>query len=302
MLRLSIVSLIVLLFPASVHGSTITLTPSYVQSFDSVFAPLGALSDNGASTPPDGYLQFEVRITLTGTAADEDFWTAAFNVNLSPGLANFSGWLDPGTAQANGYYPASPSLAQYDSNSANPGGILSHWQFGNGDFGFNANDLQTIIVEASSSEAANRQYGELDRPAAGSSDGLGVPTLIGSFIVQKTTDLPAMIGITPILGMPWGTYLGNATGTGTPTSHSAASFTGGTLLIAVPEPTSQLLALMGIAFMGFKSRRIKIARVSELTRFPLVQGESEDARPFSPREIRGHSTEHLPPPTNASAN
>ena len=109
-------------------------------------------------------MQFEVRLTFTGAAADEDFWTAAFNVNLGPGLSNSSGWMDPGTAQANGYYPASPSLMQYDSNGATPGGVQLHWQNGNGDFGMNPDDLQAIIVEAASAEAANRKYGEVGRP------------------------------------------------------------------------------------------------------------------------------------------
>jgi len=234
----------------ALHASTIALTPIYVQSFDSSFAPLGNLANNGAATPQGGYMQFEVRMTLSDAAPDEDFWTAAFNVNLRSGLANSSGWMDPGTAQANGYYPASPSLAQYDSNGAATGGVEMHWQNGNGDFGPNSNDLQAIIVEASSTEAANRQYGELTRPAAGFADGLGDPTLIGTVIVQRTLDVPTSISITPIAGMPWGSYVSNSTGDGTPTSHSALSFTGGTVSIPVPEPSTLILAAFGLASLA----------------------------------------------------
>jgi hypothetical protein len=227
-------------------ASSIVLTPVYVQSFDSAFAPLGQLAENGAATPQNGYLQFEVRLTLSGAAADEDFWTAAFNVNLGSGLANSSGWMDPATAQANGYYAAAPSLAAYDSNGAAAGGIQLHWQNGNGDFGSNSNDLQAIVVEASSAEAFNRQYGELIRPAIGSPDGLGDPTLIGTVIVRRTLDVPSSISITPIAGMPWGSYVSNSTGSGTPTSHSALTFSGGTALISVPEPATLTLAALAL--------------------------------------------------------
>jgi hypothetical protein len=247
MLRHLLLCAFVISMPATLRASSVSLTPVYVQSFDSSLAPLGALADNGAATPLDGYMQFEVRLTFSDAAPNEDFWTAAFNVGLGAGLSNSSGWMDPGTAQANGYYPASPSLAQYDSNGAAPGGIEFHWQNGNGDFGMNPNDLQAIIVEASSAEAANRQYGEVGRPGAGSADGLGEPTLIGTFLVQRTAEVASTISITPIAGMPWGSYVSNADGLGVPTSHAASSFTGGTVSVPVPEPSSLLLAAFAAA-------------------------------------------------------
>ena len=155
--------------------------------------------------------------------------------------------MDPGTAKANGYYPASPSLMEFDSNGASPGGVQLHWQNGNGDFGMNPNDLQSIIVEAGSAEAANRQYGEVGRPGAGSPDGLGDPTLIGTFIVQRTAVEDSSISISPIAGSPWGSYIGNANGLGTPTSQPASSFTGGTVSVGVPEPATWGLAIMAVA-------------------------------------------------------
>jgi hypothetical protein len=71
-----------------------------------------------------------------------------------------------------------------------------------------------------------------------------MPTLIGTFVVQRTSDIAELISITPIAGMPWGTYIANSTGDGTPTSHSAADFLGGTILIAVPEPSTMILAVV----------------------------------------------------------
>ncbi|HEY1600965.1 MAG TPA: hypothetical protein VGG64_15285 [Pirellulales bacterium] len=242
MLRHLLLCAFVIFTPVTARASLVSLTPVYVQSFDSSLTSLGTLANNGASTPLDGYLQFEVRLTFTDAAPDEDFWTAAFNINLGPGLTNSSGWMDPGTAQANGYYPSAPSLAEYDSNGATAGGIEMHWQNGNGDFGINPNDLQAIIVEAASAEAANRQYGEAGRPGAGSQDALGDPTLIGTFIVQRTELVSSSIGITPISGSPWGSYVSNLDGQGVPTSHTASSFTGGTLSVPAPEPSSLLLA------------------------------------------------------------
>jgi len=102
--------------PLTAQAATISIAPSYVQSFDAAQNPLGNLENDGATTPLGGYLQYEFRLTLDNPAADEDFWIAVFDIRLAPGLENASGWLDPGVAQANGYYPDAPSLAMYDSN------------------------------------------------------------------------------------------------------------------------------------------------------------------------------------------
>ncbi len=241
--------------PMTLRASMITIAPSYVQSFDSSMGSLGSLPNNGAATPVDGYMQFEFRISLADLAADEDFWTAAFNINLGPGLTDSSGWMSPALAQVNNYYPASPSLAQFDSNGALPGGVEMHWQYSNDDFGASSTDLQSIIVEAASAEAANRQYGEAVRPAAGSPDGLGSPTLIGSIIVQRTALVPSTITVAPIAGQPWGTYVGNSTGDGVPTAHSAASFIGESVAVPAPEPATFWLAASAFMAVAVAGRR-----------------------------------------------
>ncbi len=216
--------------------------------------PWEALADGGAATPVGGYLQIEFRMSLEAVAPGEDFWTAIFNVELGPGLENNSGWLDPATAQANGYYPVAPSLAQFDSNGATAGGVQFHWQFGNADFGVDPNDLLAVIVEASSAEAANRQYGEATRPGAGFPDGLGSPTLLGTLIVKRTGLEPTSITVAPIAGSPWGLYTDNTAGDGTATSQPNSAFAGGTLGIAVPEPGGLSLAILASALLWYRRR------------------------------------------------
>lgn len=244
------------------QGAMLTIRPEYVQSFDSSLAPLGVLPDNGAGTPVGGYLQFAFRIELDGAAANEDFWIAAFNVGLGPGLQNFSGWLDPGLAQANGYYPAGLALAQYDSNGATAGGINSHWDYSNADFGLDPNDLKSIIVETSPAQAWNRQYGEPTRPGAGFADDLGSPTLIGAVLVQRVDLVPTFVDVTPIAGSPWGTYVDNASGDGTATSQSGDSFHSESVGVGVPEPSAMLLASLGGALVLLFGRRASVFRAA----------------------------------------
>jgi hypothetical protein len=130
MMRLAVIVACCLVANLS-QAAMLTISPQYVQSFDALLAPLGTLPSDGAGTPAGGYLQFEFRISLGGAAVGEDFWIAAFDINLGPGLQNSSGWLDSGIAQANGYYPAGLALAQYDANGSAVGGITSYWDFGN---------------------------------------------------------------------------------------------------------------------------------------------------------------------------
>ncbi len=267
--------LLVVALPMVAQAASIAIVPSYVQSFDSALAPLGALPNNGAATPVGGYLQIEFRMTLAGAAADEDFWTAIFNVTPGPGLGNASGWMDPATAQGNGYYAVAPSLAQFDSNGAALGGVQSHWQFGNADFGINPNDLQSIIVEAAAVEAANRQYGESARPAAGDIDALGWPTLIGTLVVQRTALVPTDIAVSPIAGSPWGMYVGNAAGAGTPIAQPGTSFTGGTIQVGVPEPSTSLLALIAIAPLRAWQRRGRLPLQASKRRSGIGHFESK---------------------------
>lgn len=240
-------------------AASISIAPVYVQSFTEGFVSLGKLPDGGASTPAGGLLQYEFRMSLDGLQADEDFWTAIFNVNLGPGLEPVTGWMDPGTAQANGIYPdGTPSLATYDSNGQAVGGVKQHWQYGNGDFGINPDDLQSIIVEVAPDEAANRQYGEALRPAAGSPDALGSPTLIGTILVRRTETVPSTVGVSPIAGSAWGTYQGNALGSGLPVAErTPGSFSGGTVVLEVPEPGSCVLATLACLISMLSSSRAR---------------------------------------------
>ncbi len=246
--------LVAITFATATQAATLQIDPHYVQSFSSTLAPLGALPDNGASTPAGGFLQIEFRMTLADAAVDEDFWTALFNVELGAGLANSSGWMDPGTAQANGFYPLAPNLNQFDSNGPSIGGAQMHWQFSNADFGIDTNDLKSIIVEASPGEAKNRQYGEPSRPGAGAADALGYPTLIGSLVVERTGLSPTTIEVTPISGNPWGTYTNNAEGAGDFTDHLPNSFTGGTLIVGVPEPSAVTLGVTAMLLVAVWSQ------------------------------------------------
>jgi hypothetical protein len=251
----SMLAMLLSLATASAFGATISIVPSYVQSYDASFAPLGVLGNDGAATPVGDYLQYEFRMTLNGATPGEDFWTAIFNIQLGAGLQNTSGWLDPATAQANGYYPANPSLATFDSNGAAPGGVQMSWQYSNGDYGANPNDLQSIIIEAAPGEAANRQYGEAGRPGDGSPDGLGSPTLLGTILVQRTAFVSSSVTLAPIAGSPWGTYEGNSQGTGLPTAQSGTSFEGGTITLQIPEPGAIGLALCAAATSLVLGRR-----------------------------------------------
>jgi hypothetical protein len=131
-------------------------------------------------------------------------------------MANSSGWMDPGTAQANGYYPASPSLAEYDSNGASPGGVEMHWQNGNGDFGPNSDDLQAIIVETSC--RPYDVYAMSDKPDAAersavehesSHTGWGISTSIFSiydFTFANENDIGKRIGGRPSFNFLGGTH------------------------------------------------------------------------------------------------
>ncbi len=242
---------------ACARAATITIAPAYVQSFTDGFAPLGALPDGGAATPVGGMLHYEFRMTVDELMAGEDFWTAIFNINLGPGLEAVTSWMDPGTAQANELYALSPSLATYDSNGASLGGVKSHWQFGNGDFGLDPTDLKSIIVEAASDEAANRQYGELVRPALGNTDALGSPTLIGAILVRRTQLVPTSISVSPIEGSSWGIYQDNSLGLGLPVGVPGGdSFSGESAMLAVPEPSATALAATAlVALMCARRRR-----------------------------------------------
>jgi len=114
------------------------------------------------------------------------------------------------------------------------------------------NDLQVIDVEATAAEANNRQYGEAIRPGSGYADQLGNPTLVGSVLWQVPNGASAANPVTftvgPIAGSPWGIYTGNTNGTGLTSAQAAGGFTGGSVVVGVPEPAS--LALFGVGALG----------------------------------------------------
>jgi len=277
MKRLIAVSAVALLFAAAPFVSsaaTIVLTATQSQVFDgATFAPLG----NPANVQAGQFVEIDVSMTLNGAAADQDFWTAIFNVNVSPKAGSQSTgftpvdlgagfWNAPGTAAQNGLYvwrtpnppPATASYATYDNNGATPGGVVNHWQNGNADVGSNVNDLQVIAVEATAAEANNRQYGETPRPKAGFGDQLGSPTLIGSVLFQAVANGTYDVTVTPIAGAPWGIYSGNTTGAGTTSAQQAAGFSGvaATVTVGVPEPASlALMSLGALAMVGYGIRR-----------------------------------------------
>ena len=63
----------------------------------------------GSPIQPGMILQIDVRMSVTGLAADEDFFGMSLNVTLSSGLQAMgigSGkWLPPAVAEGNGLYP-----------------------------------------------------------------------------------------------------------------------------------------------------------------------------------------------------
>jgi hypothetical protein len=248
--------IVIALAPAVATAGMIFVNPLYTRAYDSNFTPLAA----GTPIQPGMILQIDVRMSVTGLAAAEDFLGMSLNVALSSGLQavdNGSGkWMLPAVAEGNGLYTAYPSplpamqnYGLYDGNGAAIGGVKNHWQT-NADLGANQNDLQGISIEASASEAANRQYGEAVRPAAGYADQLGSPTLVGTFLVRYNGPGLQSITLSSIGGSDWLTYINNAAGNGTSFTQPAGSYFGGQL--TVPEPDSLVLALLAFGIISLK--------------------------------------------------
>ena len=235
-----------------------TFEPVYSQAYNSTLSPIGT----PANVAIGDYVQFDFRLDFRFAAAGEDFWRAVFNIQPRPELTpvdlfGVGKWMTPATAESKGLYsatgfssppPALQSFAQYDSNGPAAGGIESHWQISNSDPG---NDLLAITVQAASTEAANRQYGELARPTAGYADQLGSPSLLGTVLFQATALGFGVGHISPATPFPstiswFGTYENNQSSTGVPTDQPPNSYTSTTFGVkVVPEPTS--LALMILA-------------------------------------------------------
>ena len=214
--------------PDAVNGDSIFIGPNIVMDLVHVdsFTDASLATSLGPdpllpSANPTRVHQFDVLGSLSSLGATEDFWLAAFDVLAGSGLTPVSG---PGGQLWE------PVGGTYDSGS----GIENHWQNDNDDFGSDPNDLLTILVEAASGEADNRQYGETPRPKAGDPDALGHPTKLGSVYVQYDGSSTSLdLNPTPALGSPWGTYTANGSGTGTPTGQPGSAFTGDT--VSLPE-------------------------------------------------------------------
>lgn len=232
-------------------AALLTMDLQYVGSFDNDvnFNPIAPVVFDGSQPYNAANVhQFDVRFGLNGQDLTEDFWTVAFNLHLGPGLTA----LDFGGGKWN------PSSGSFDSNGALAGGVQNHWQAGNGDLGFDSNDLLAINIEAAKTEANNRQYGEAVRPKTGTPDLLGSPTLLGTIFVTYNGTQNSQIVLDFITGDPWGTYINNSTGTGATSSRSATTAIGDgfqfTGINPVPEPST--LAALGLTGLTILRRRI----------------------------------------------
>jgi len=274
-------SLAVAFVTRAASAASISLTPVYSQAYDASGAALGKLPLS--SIPAGTVLEYDVRMSISGLQAGENFAAVVFNVNMSSGLGKadpFSAgsfWLSPGAARQifvdNGNtggpvpYQTFPnaggsgaqtalSYAQYRGTTGSAT-QSAHWASGdNADLGTNTNDLLQIAVDVTKAEANNRRYGESARPPAaggGYADQLSSAsdpgTLLGSFFVTVGNQLPQTVTILPDLNPTWQTYTNNAGGAGSASAQPIASFSGGVSAInTVPEPAS--LALMGFAGLG----------------------------------------------------
>jgi len=200
-----------------------------------------------SATPAGAFDVFEVRFSLSNIAADEDFATMNIDIAATPNITfgNF------------GSGPWNAATGTYDNNGGLPGGGATLWDNGNSDAGPSSVDLKNISVATFASAANNRQYGEAVRPKAGTDDGLGFPTLIGTLYAQYNGNGPGTISVGPSVGTFLATWVGNSSGGGANTSQSGATFgsTPATYAGAVPEPAS--LSLLALSALPLLRRRRK---------------------------------------------
>jgi hypothetical protein len=222
-------------------------------SFNPIGTPLGAQSAPHSGIPPALFVpnaihQFDVFMTLAGTAAGEDFQTAVFDLVLGPGVT-------PNIAFGAAYSGDNPL---YDPPPNTGAGATTSVYSTNVDGGV-ANDLRGITVVANS--AANHQGTHLRHPGESEPNGtdpdnntLTGPTLLGSVFVSWDgtfgVDQKSFVAVGDPAGVntPFSTVdANNAAIFGTladMTQGPRSEWTG----LVIPEPTS--FALMGLAMIG----------------------------------------------------
>lgn len=166
-------------------GAILTLTPptrglptiradwAIVGEYDAGFNFITATPDFIHPITVGHHYQVQFRFRLNGLGPNEDFAGMKFNIASNNSFLQVEDF---------GSGPYAPVGGTYDSNGVSAGGIQSHWMF-NGDPSL---DLFDVQVSVGAAEAGNRQYGESVRPAAGSADLLGYPTVFGEVFYAVT--------------------------------------------------------------------------------------------------------------------